>query len=92
MATPAFEHDQSAMGKRKITIDGVERPYFEQLFWAGLAVCCYLPSTIIPTGPNRDGLPIGIQIIGRPFAEEMLFRAGAAYEQATEWTDRTPEL
>jgi len=69
MATPAFEHDQSAMGKRKITIDGVERPYFEQLFWAGLAVCCYLPSTIIPTGPNKDGLPIGIQIIGRQYGD-----------------------
>ena len=69
MATPAFEHDQSAMGKRKITIDGAERPYFEQLFWAGLAVCCYLPSTIIPTGPNKDGLPIGIQIIGRQYGD-----------------------
>ena len=69
MATPAFEHDQSAMGKRKITIEGAERPYFEQLFWAGLAVCCYLPSTIIPTGPNRDGLPIGIQIIGRQYGD-----------------------
>ena len=69
MATPAFEHDQSAMGKRKITIEGAERPYFEQLFWAGLAVCCYLPSTIIPTGPNKDGLPIGIQIIGRQYGD-----------------------
>ena len=69
MATPAFEHDQSAMGKRKITIEGAERPYFEQLFWAGLAVCCYLPSTIIPTGPNKDGLPIGMQIIGRQYGD-----------------------
>ena len=69
MATPAFKHDQSAMGKRKIMIDGAERPYFEQLFWAGLAVCCYLPSTIIPTGPNKVGLPIGIQIIGRQYGD-----------------------
>jgi len=69
MATPAFEHDHRAMGKRKIIVDGAERPYFEQLFWAGLAVCCYLPSTVIPTGPNKDGLPIGIQIIGRQYGD-----------------------
>ncbi len=69
MATPAFEHDHRPMGKRTISVDGTERPYFEQLFWAGLAVCCYLPSTVIPTGPNKDGLPIGIQIIGRQYGD-----------------------
>ena len=69
MATPAFRHDHQPMGERKIKIDESERPYFEQIFWAGLAVCCYLPSTVIPTGPNKDGLPIGIQIIGRQFGD-----------------------
>ena len=38
-------------------------------FWAGVAVCCYLPSTVIPTGLNSNGLPIGIQIIGRQFGD-----------------------
>ena len=69
MATSAFEHDHSDMGKRKITIDGEERPYWEQLFWAGMAVCSYLPSTVIPTGPNDEGLPIGVQIIGRQYGD-----------------------
>lgn len=69
MATPAFEHDHRPMGKRKTLIDGAERPYFEQLFWAGLAVCSYLPSTVIPTGLTQDGLPIGIQIIGRQYGD-----------------------
>jgi amidase len=69
MATPAFKHDHSAMAKRQIIIDGEERPYWEQLFWAGLAVCCYLPSTVIPTGPNEEGLPIGVQIIGRQYGD-----------------------
>ena len=69
MATTAFVHNHEPMGKRTITIDGAKRPYFEQVFWAGLAVCCYLPSTVIPTGPNADGLPIGIQIIGRQFGD-----------------------
>lgn len=69
MATPAFEHDHGPMAKRTISVDGVDRPYFEQLFWAGMAVCSYLPSTIVPTGPNKDGLPIGIQIIGRQYGD-----------------------
>ena len=69
MATPAFEHDHRAMGERTIIVDGAERPYFEQLFWAGLASCCYLPSTVIPAGPNKDGLPIGIQIVGRQYGD-----------------------
>lgn len=69
MASTAFRHDHGPMGQRKITIDGAEQPYFDQLFWAGLAVCCYLPSTVLPTGPNEDGLPIGVQIIGRQFGD-----------------------
>ena len=69
MATPAFAHDHRPMGERTVTVDGEERPYFEQLFWPGLAVCCYLPSTVIPTGPNADGLPIGVQILGRQYGD-----------------------
>ena len=69
MATPAFTHDHRKMSKRMVMVDKRERPYFEQIFWAGLAVCCYLPSTVIPTGLNENGLPIGIQIIGRQFGD-----------------------
>ena len=34
-----------------------------------MAVCSYLPSTVIPTGPNDEGLPIGVQIIGRQYGD-----------------------
>jgi aspartyl-tRNA(Asn)/glutamyl-tRNA(Gln) amidotransferase subunit A len=37
-------------------------------------------------------LPIGLQLIGKPFGEPALFRAGYAYEQATEWHTKTAKL
>jgi amidase len=42
----------------------MQLPYFQQLFWAGLATCSYLPSTAFPTGPDEEGLPLGLQAIG----------------------------
>ena len=55
MATAAFPHDQSPMGSRTIDVDGSPRPYFEQVFWAGLPGVAYLPATVIPTGNNAAG-------------------------------------
>ena len=69
MATPAFEHDHQRFEKRTIKVDGVPQPYFQQIFWAGLAICAYLPATIVPTGLSADGLPIGVQIIGPEFGD-----------------------
>ncbi len=85
-ATPAFEHDHRPFGKRTLMIDGEERPYFQQVFWAGLAICSYLPGTMVPTGPSADGLPIGVQIIGPEYGDlktigfaKLLERAGFAF-------------
>lgn len=51
-----------------------------------------LPALSLPCGFTRDGLPIGMQIVARPWAEAALLRAGQAYEAATEWHLRRPEL
>lgn len=67
MATPAFEHDHRKFGERTLLVDNQERPYFEQVFWAGLTGVAYLPSTVIPTGLNPDGLPIGVQIVSAEY-------------------------
>ncbi len=50
-----------------------------------------LPAISIPAG-FADGLPIGMQIIGKPFAEETILRIAYAYEQATEWHKRKPQI
>jgi aspartyl-tRNA(Asn)/glutamyl-tRNA(Gln) amidotransferase subunit A len=44
----------------------------------------------IPCG-FADGLPVGLQIMGKPFAEETILRVAYAYEQATEWHRRRPD-
>ncbi|MFC1984006.1 Asp-tRNA(Asn)/Glu-tRNA(Gln) amidotransferase subunit GatA [Chloroflexota bacterium] len=50
-----------------------------------------LPAISIPAG-FADGLPIGMQIIARPFAEETILKIAYAYEQATEWHKQRPEI
>lgn len=51
-----------------------------------------LPALSIPCGFDGVGLPIGMQIVGRPWSEAALLRAGYAYERATEWHKRRPSL
>ena len=50
------------------------------------------PVLALPNGFGRNGLPLGMQIIGRPFGETTILRIGHAYEQATEWHRRRPAL
>ena len=72
MATAAFPHDQSEpLQQRTILVDNIEHPYFEQLFWSGLVVNAYLPSTVFPTGLSREGLPIGLQAVGAPYRDHL---------------------
>jgi len=51
-----------------------------------------LPSLSIPTGFTRSGLPVGMQIIGRPFDEAMLIRIGAAFQRVTDYHQKVPKL
>ncbi|MDD5190785.1 MAG: Asp-tRNA(Asn)/Glu-tRNA(Gln) amidotransferase subunit GatA [Dehalococcoidales bacterium] len=50
-----------------------------------------VPGISIPAGFAK-GLPIGLQIIGKPFAEETLFRISHAYQQVTDWHTRRPMI
>ena len=51
-----------------------------------------LPAISLPCGFTGDGLPIGLQIVTRPLGEAALLRAANAYEGATEWHLRRPDL
>lgn len=50
-----------------------------------------LPGMSMPCGFTADGLPIGLQLIGKPWDEETIFKAAFAYEQSTEWHRRAPQ-
>jgi aspartyl-tRNA(Asn)/glutamyl-tRNA(Gln) amidotransferase subunit A len=79
--TPAF-----ALGEK--TADPLQM-YLSDIFTipVNLAGTCALS---LPCGVAPNGLPIGLQLIGKPFAEGELLRAAYAYEQATEWHKRKP--
>jgi aspartyl-tRNA(Asn)/glutamyl-tRNA(Gln) amidotransferase subunit A len=50
------------------------------------------PVLALPNGFGAQGLPLGMQIVGRPFGEETILKIGHAYERATEWHARRPSL
>ena len=52
----------------------------------------YWPSTSVPCGVTREGLPVGMQISGRPGADATVLQLAHAYEQATGWLKRMPKL
>ena len=51
-----------------------------------------LPALSVCSGYGEGGLPVSIQIIGKPFAEATVFRAGHAYETATDWRRKRPAM
>ncbi len=51
-----------------------------------------LPTISVPCGFTKEGLPIGVQITGPRGGEATVLRLAYAYEQATEWHKRRPNL
>ena len=50
------------------------------------------PALTVPCGLAPEGLPVGLQIVGRPFDEATVLRLGRAYQDATDWHTRHPPL
>jgi aspartyl-tRNA(Asn)/glutamyl-tRNA(Gln) amidotransferase subunit A len=49
-----------------------------------------VPALVLPCGFDSRGLPIGLQLVARPFAEGTLLAAGHRYQQETDWHRRSP--
>ncbi|RKT55016.1 amidase [Saccharothrix australiensis] len=82
--TPAFPHDHAPDPlRRRVDIDGVEHPYFDQLVWAGLATMPGLPATAIPAGRSPEGLPVGVQLVGPAFEDRTPLRLAELLEPRT---------
>jgi amidase len=80
--TLAFPHDHSPNPlERRIDVDGAQYAYFDQLVWAGLATMPGLPATAIPAGRSREGLPVGVQLIGPMFEDRTPLRLAELLEQ-----------
>jgi Asp-tRNA(Asn)/Glu-tRNA(Gln) amidotransferase A subunit family amidase len=75
-ATPAYEHDTL-----KVTVQGSTMGTFRAFSYAQTFNVFDLPVVTVPAGRSKDGLPIGVQIVGRPFAERMVLAAAEIVEQ-----------
>ncbi|WP_328603295.1 amidase family protein [Amycolatopsis sp. NBC_00345] len=62
-------HDDRPFAERRIVVDGVERPYWDQLPWTSLTGLARLPTTVVPVQRDSRGLPIGIAVAG-PYLED----------------------
>ncbi len=63
-SSAAFPHDhEGERHERTIAINGKQVPVTDQMFWAGISGCFYLPGTAAPIGVTNEGLPVGVQII-----------------------------
>jgi amidase len=66
----AFPHDHTKLMERALRVNGQNRDYEKTaISWAGLTGVSYLPATAAPTGLAKNGLPVGIQIVG-PYLED----------------------
>ena len=91
IVAPALPVPAPVIGAESVRIDGEEigiRPAI--VGHCRPANFCGLPAVSVPCGFTRGGLPIGLQLIGRPFDEATLLRIALSYEQANDWGTRHP--
>ncbi|WP_340646585.1 amidase family protein [Phenylobacterium sp.] len=87
----AFPHDLSEnAGARTLMINGRHTPYFAQMAWAGLATLPNLPATVAPVGLTKEGLPIGVQIIGAYLEDRTTIGFAGLLEKAFGGFQRPP--
>ena len=86
---PAPRHD--ALTAPFESADDVRQRFFFRRSYTGCYPLAGMPAVSIPGGFTEDGLPIGLQLGGGPFAEATILRAAYAYQEATDWhTRRAP--
>lgn len=91
---PTLPFTATPVGDMSVVIeDGQEEDMLSAIMqFTGVPSLTGLPSLNVPCGFDDDGLPVGMQIIGRPFAEATLYRVAAAFQAETDYHRRAPQL
>ena len=84
-SVPAFRHCE-----RRWTIDGRDVGYLDAMTYTQWFNILGNPAAVVPCGTSPDGMPIGVQVIGRPFEEELVLTVAAAIEAASGGYRRPP--
>ena len=93
LVTPTLPIVSMPFGQDVVDIRGAEQPvYLALLRNTEPFNLTGLPALTLPCGISRGGLPIGFQIVGRPFDEATVLRLGHAYQNVTDWHTRRPVL
>jgi Asp-tRNA(Asn)/Glu-tRNA(Gln) amidotransferase A subunit family amidase len=80
-AVPAFRHRE-----RSWIIDGQKVEYLDESRYCQWFNLLGNPAAVVPVDRSNEGLPIGVQIVGRPWEEERVLAVAAALEREVEWT------
>jgi Asp-tRNA(Asn)/Glu-tRNA(Gln) amidotransferase A subunit family amidase len=86
-ATPAYPHDTL-----KVTVRGSTFGTFKAFSYAQTFSVFNLPVVTVPAGKSPEGLPIGVQIVGGPFTEELILAAAEIVETALSTTDGDSDI
>lgn len=91
---PTLPFTATPIGAMKVVIeDGADEDMLSAIMqFTGVPSLTGLPSLAVPCGFDEEGLPIGMQLIGKPFDEATLFQAGAAFQDATDFHTRSPRI
>jgi len=93
LVTPTTPIPAPRIGQSHVTLDGaIEDVRLAATRYVRAINVLGLPALSIPCGFSGTGLPLGLQIIGKPFGEALVLRVGAALEDATDYHRRQPPL
>jgi aspartyl-tRNA(Asn)/glutamyl-tRNA(Gln) amidotransferase subunit A len=93
LVTPTTPIPAPRIGQSHVTLDGaIEDVRLAATRYVRAINVLGLPALSIPCGFSSAGLPLGLQIIGKPFGEALVLRVGAALEDATDYHRRQPPL
>jgi aspartyl-tRNA(Asn)/glutamyl-tRNA(Gln) amidotransferase subunit A len=90
LLTPALSVTAFPVGEPPAKVGGVDFPPFG---WSPFTVPFNMtgqPAASVPCGFDAQGLPVGLQIVGRAYEDAMVLRAARAFEQIAPWADRRP--